>query len=165
MACVASKCTAPGARPNHIMINEAAKRTQLSNNVYCCKSGISPFACTEIERVVPRADPRRHERRVTLCRIRPDWPASKNCFFSVTKFMLRLFPQKLLYLHTYLVTWYMYTHQVRTRYHLHCPTTLFAPETTRYCCLRRPLLLKKTKANDFACSFVCSRKKRKDTYF
>ena len=48
------------------MTNEAAKPTKLSNIAYCCKSRISPPACEEIERVVSRADPRKHERPITL---------------------------------------------------------------------------------------------------
>ena len=51
------------ARARTIMINEAAKPTKLSNIVWCCKPCISPSACTEIERVVPRAVPRRHVTR------------------------------------------------------------------------------------------------------
>ena len=50
----------------NIVINGAAKPTKLSNNVSCCKFRISPSALTEIERVVPRADPRRYKRRLTL---------------------------------------------------------------------------------------------------
>ena len=64
------KGTVPGTRPDHTMINETARAAKLSNNACCCKSRISSSACTEIERVVPRADPTRHDRRLTLS---PTW--------------------------------------------------------------------------------------------
>ena len=64
------------------MINEAAKSSKLSNNAYCCKSLISPSACTEMERFVPRADPRRHERRLTLSLISPYYLLSVSPYLS-----------------------------------------------------------------------------------
>ena len=41
-----SKGTVPGKRADHIITNEAAKQTKLSDNAYCCKSRIPPRIIT-----------------------------------------------------------------------------------------------------------------------
>ena len=52
------KGTVTGKRADHIIINEAAKQTKLSDNAYCCKSRIPPstYVCTDIERVAIKGD-------------------------------------------------------------------------------------------------------------
>ena len=64
MICTRSKGTVPGKRPDHIIINQAAKPTKLPNNTYWCKSHTPPSTC--VYRYRASCHPRRHERRRTL---------------------------------------------------------------------------------------------------